>query len=123
MKKKAQEIIIDCLTEKGMTQTQLAASLGEDRRSINQQLKKRNDMKVERFVDVLEHMGYRVEIVENDDIRKVSAEYADRIVTEREPRGLFWYFDGNVYVGIDNTDGEAYCEEFSSKEDCFEWLK
>ena len=121
--KKAAEAISNCLEKKGMSQRQLAAYMGEDVRILNQQLNRRNDMKVERFIDVLEHIGFRVEIVENDGIRKVSGEYAHTIITSREPQGRFWTHEGEVYTGIDNTGGEAYCEDFASKEECFKWLK
>ena len=121
--KKAADVIIDCLAEKGMTQTQLAACMGEDVRNINQQLNRRNDMKVERFVDVLNHIGYRVEIVENDGIRKVSPEYGQEIINTKEPKGLFWYETEDNFIGIDNMVGEAAVNGFSSREECFEWLR
>lgn len=121
--KKAADTITDCLREKGMSQRQLATCMGEDVRNLNQQMNRRNDMKVERFLDVLEHIGYRVEIVDNNGIRKVSDEYAQKIIDEKEPIGLFWEFAGGIYVGIDNTNGGAFCEDFRSKEECFKWLK
>ena len=120
--KKASEAILDCLEEKKITQTQLAESMGEDRRNLNQQLHRRNDMKVERFIDLLEHLGYRLEIVDNGGIRKVSPKYASQIIETREPRGLFWTEKDGVFTGIDNTDGQAFCEDFSNKEECFKWL-
>lgn len=121
--KRAEEIIKGCLEEKKMSQRKLAACMGEDVRCLNQQLNRQKDMKVERFVDVLEYIGYRVEIVENDGIRKVSPEYAKQIVESREQRGLFWCFDDEKYIGIDNTTGEAYCEEFDDKNECFKYLR
>lgn len=120
--KKASEVILDCLLERNMSQRQLAKHMGEDVRHLNQQLVRANDMKVERFVDVLEHLGYRVEIVDNGGIRKVSGEYAKQIIETREPEGLFWVEKDGVFTGIDNTAGEAICEDFSSKEECFSWL-
>lgn len=121
--KKAADTIFDCLEEKKMSQRQLAVCMGEDVRNLNQQLNRRNDMKVERFIDVLDYIGYRVEIVENDGIRKVSENYAKQIIENREPRGRFW-FDGNkVFIGIDNTEGKVLVEEFASKEMCFDWFK
>lgn len=121
--KKAADMIIDCLEEKAMSQTQLAASMGEDVRRINQQLNRQADMKVERFTDVLDHIGYRVEVVENDNIRKVVEGYAKTIIEKKEPKGLFWYFDERVYVGIDNLEGNAIAKEFETKEECFAWLR
>lgn len=121
--KKAAETIIDCLKEKRMSQSQLARAMGEDVRIVNQQLHRHNDMKVERFIDVLEHIGYRIEIVENDGICKVSKEYAMQIIKNRKPAGLFWYIDNEIVVGIDNRNSDARIHEFCNKEECFKWLK
>lgn len=121
--KKAAEMIKACLEERGISQRQLSFRMGEDVRSLNQQLNRQSDMKVERFVEVLEHLGYRIEIIENDGIQKVSDKFAKQILEERKPLGLFWQFDGNVYTGIDNTHGDAFCEDFCSKEECFKWLR
>ena len=66
--KKAASAILSCLEEKKMSQRQLAARMGEDVRHLNQQLNRQSDMKVERFTDVLDHIGYRVEVVENGGI-------------------------------------------------------
>lgn len=40
-----------------------------------------------------------------------------------KPIGLFYTKDGKLYVGIDNTDGHAWTEEFKTKKSCFKWLK
>ena len=121
--KRAANAIITCLKEKGITQTKLAERMGEDCRYLNQQLNRLQDMKVERFADVLDYMGYRLEIVENDGIQRVSQEFAITILESKEPKGLYWYSIGQIFVGIDNTDGEVWVEEFESKEECFVWLK
>ncbi|WP_298042592.1 hypothetical protein [uncultured Clostridium sp.] len=47
---------------------------------------------------------------------------ASRIIEERSPLGLFWTKEGQWYIGIDNSRGEAFCEEFKTKEECFRWL-
>lgn len=121
--KKAADTIIACLEEKGISQRQLATRMGEDVRYLNQQLNRQKDMKVERFTDVLDHIGYRVEVVENDGIQKVSTEFAKTVIDTREPRGLFWHTDGEKFIGIDNSTGDAWTEEFDTKEECFAWLR
>jgi len=40
----------------------------------------------------------------------------------RHTRGAGYAKDGEKYIGIDNHDGEAWTEEFSSLEDCQKWL-
>lgn len=121
--KKAADTIISCLTEKGISQRQLATRMGEDVRYLNQQLNRHKDMKVERFTDVLDHIGYRVEVVENDGIQKVSLEFAETVIETKEPRGLFWCLFGDRYIAIDNKNGEAMKKDFGTKEGCFSWLK
>lgn len=121
--KKAASAILGCLEEKKMSQRQLAARMGEDVRHLNQQLNRQSDMKVERFTDVLDHIGYRVEVVENGGIQKVCEDFANSIIENREPKGLFWYQIGEVFVGIDNQHfSEPKTAEFQNKEMCWQWL-
>lgn len=121
--KKAADTIVNCLKEKSMSQSHLAAGLGEDVRYLNQQLHRQKDMKVERFTDVLDHIGYRVEVVDNEGIRKVCQEYAQKVIETGEPKGLFWTFAGGIYTAIDSTKSELFCEDFRSKEECFKWFR
>ena len=114
--------IMKCLEERKMTQKQLAKFLGEDARNINQQLRRNKDMKVKRFEEVLNCIGYKIQIVKNDGIQKVSESFALKIIEDRTTIGRFWYQEGNKVIGIDNSEGEAFTEEFNSKEECFKWL-
>lgn len=61
---KASKIIKECLKEQNMSQHELAEKLNEKPQYINQQLNRSSDMKVERFVDVLDKIGYQVEVTE-----------------------------------------------------------
>ena len=121
--KKAAETIIDCLKEKGMSQTQLAACMGEDIRILSQQLNRQNDFKVERFIDVLDHIGFRVEIVENDGIQKVAPEFARSIIDNNAPEGYFWYQVNDEYTGLCSANNSSFSATFDSKEKCFKWLR
>lgn len=40
-----------------------------------------------------------------------------------EPRGRYYLQDGDKWVGIDNSTGEAWTEEFPTKRKCLRWLK
>lgn len=121
---KAAEIIKECLKEKGISQRQLAACMGEDVRQLNQQLNRRNDMKVGRFEDVLDAIGYSLAVVDNNGIRKVSKEFAMKVIEERVPEGQFYYCTDDGYViGIDNTTKDAWVEEFWNKEECMKWFR
>ena len=40
-----------------------------------------------------------------------------------EPLGLFYLQEGGKFVGTDNSDGNAWTEEFPDKESCLQWLR
>lgn len=40
-----------------------------------------------------------------------------------QPLGLFYLQEGDKFVGIDNSDGNAWTEEFPDKESCLRWLR
>ena len=60
-------------------------------------------------------------------IRKIKPACAEIIVNARKPLGLF-YLQSNVgdgekgYVGIDNSAGHAWTEEFIDLHQCKQWL-
>ena len=58
------------------------------------------------------------------EFQRISNDEATKIVVGREPPGKFWFcVDGDcLYYGLDNADGKAYVEAFSSKRECFRWL-
>ena len=58
-------------------------------------------------------------------IQEVSEKEMSKIIDNRLPLGLFYCWDSEdkVFVGCDNTKGNAYVEEFYVKERCIEWLK
>lgn len=57
------------------------------------------------------------------DILEVTREEASSIIETRKPLGLFYLEDGDIIVGIDNSTGDAWVEEFSSFELCENWLR
>ena len=117
------ELIKESMKEQKMTQTELAKSLGEDVRVINQQLNRQHDLKAERFLEVMEHIGYRVEMVDNDGIRKVCEDMLDDIKTGNIKGDKFYVQkDNGSIIGIRVSNGDSEVEEFWNKADCFEWL-
>ena len=117
------ELVLECMKEKKMSQTELAKSLGEDVRVINQQLNRQQDLKAERFLEVMEHIGYRVEIVDNDGIRKVCEGVIDEIQCG-SVKGNMYYAekDDGTIIGIYSKAEVFEVEEFGNKADCFRWL-
>lgn len=58
-------------------------------------------------------------------ITAISNRRARKIIDSYKPLGLFIYYDKKqkVYIGIDNSSGEAYTEEFNQIRECLSWLR
>lgn len=55
--------------------------------------------------------------------KEVTAKEALGIVHTRNPIGRFYQKDGDLYIGIDNTTGDAWVEEFATLGYCLAWLE
>ena len=55
-------------------------------------------------------------------IKKITASEADCIIYSRQPFGLFYLLHDGIYVGIDNSNGHAWVEEFPNLRQCKRWL-
>ena len=51
-------------------------------------------------------------------IEKIAPSHAECIIHARKPLGLFYLQSDGIYVGIDNTTGEAWTEEFPNLRQC-----
>jgi hypothetical protein len=63
----------------------------------------------------------------NDGITELSKEDAHKMLRNEElgkyePIGLYYVQEGDVFVGIDNSNGDAWTEEFKKLIDCKRWL-
>ena len=63
-------------------------------------------------------------------IQKISQEDARRLLNScdgtgghYEPLGLFYLEEREKFVGIDNSTGDAWTEEFPDRESCLRWLR
>lgn len=56
-------------------------------------------------------------------IKKLKPIHAMAVIETRRPLGLFYVRENGVYVGIDNSTGHAWVEEFASLRQCKEWLR
>lgn len=58
------------------------------------------------------------------NILKVDEEKMERVISSKRPIGLFYAFDNSnsVYLGCDNSTGDAWVEEFRTKAKCMRWL-
>lgn len=58
-----------------------------------------------------------------DKIKRITPEKAAEIIECGEPRGLFFCKETESrYIGIDNTTGEVWMEEFRTFAECKSWL-
>jgi hypothetical protein len=55
-------------------------------------------------------------------LKEITKTDAYSIILERKPLGTFWLKEGPLYVGIDNDTGDAWTEDFPTKEQCIGWL-
>lgn len=55
-------------------------------------------------------------------LKAITQSEAKEIIDKRIPVGLFYLNDGNWYIAIDNSTGDAWTEEFKTKKECFDYL-
>lgn len=53
---------------------------------------------------------------------EVTKDVAHSIIDNFKPLGRFYMNDNGVYIGIDNSTGDCWVEEFENKNDCINWL-
>ena len=61
----------------------------------------------------------------NDTLRvkKIKPSNAKSIIDTRKPSGLYYLRVNDVYIGIDNSTGHAWTEEFQNLKHCKKWLR
>lgn len=59
----------------------------------------------------------------NSAIKEIESSYATIIIDTRQPLGLFHLMGNGVYIGIDNSTGDAWTEEFFNLRQCRKWLQ
>ena len=62
-------------------------------------------------------------IKENIRIHEILPEEADAVVNTCQPLGLFYVKLAGIYLGIDNSRGDALTESFSCLNQCKHWLR
>ncbi|MDD3230897.1 MAG: hypothetical protein PHE09_17025 [Oscillospiraceae bacterium] len=56
------------------------------------------------------------------DIQELTEEQMSEVIKTRRPTGKFYRQDGSTVVGVDNTTGDAWTEEFNDFDACIRWL-
>lgn len=54
--------------------------------------------------------------------KKINPQIAKNIIEKRSPLGMFYFKENDVFIGIDNTCGESFVEEFKDEKICLSWL-
>lgn len=58
----------------------------------------------------------------NVEVKEITSEQASIIIDTRQLSGLIYLLDNGIYIGIDNSTGNAWTEEFLNPLQCKEWL-
>ena len=61
--------------------------------------------------------------MEFNPVTCISQNEAHKIIALRGRKGLFWTIENGRYIGIDNRDGNAWTEEFDTRDECEKWLR
>lgn len=56
------------------------------------------------------------------DIKRVTPEEISQVIETRLPLGLFYCKEGDLFVGVDNSYGDAWTEDFKTLSACKKWL-
>lgn len=64
-------------------------------------------------------------VVKTDHVTEVSPIYLHCVIQKLDApasKGKFFAKEGNLYVGVDNSTGDAWTEEFTDQQNLFLWL-
>lgn len=53
---------------------------------------------------------------------EITEQTAKRIIESRYPIGIFYFKDKDIFIGIDNSNGDSFVEEFKDLDTCLAWL-
>ncbi len=56
------------------------------------------------------------------DIQELTQEQMSEVIETRKPIGKFYRQEGNTFVGVDNTTGDAWTEEFNDFGTLLLWI-
>ena len=59
----------------------------------------------------------------NPHIKRVPRRKIQKIIDSYQPHGCFLAKGGSRWIAVDNSTGDAWTEDFSSKHDAIRWLR
>lgn len=57
------------------------------------------------------------------EIKQITKLEGSKIIVNFQPVGLFIFKEDDSYIGIDNSTGDCWVEEFITEDLCMKWLK
>ena len=75
------------------------------------------------MMTIFSSIGFSPRTRKGNGITRISSEAAFKIIEERKPLGLFFRKEGDRFIGIDNSWGDAWVEEFGNLSRCVAWLQ
>jgi len=57
------------------------------------------------------------------EIQNVDSKTIAEVIETRQPLGLFLCREGQIWVAVDNSEGDAWTEDFRCKFRAVQWLK
>ena len=61
-------------------------------------------------------------LLKQHHIKLINQDEANMIIETRLPLGRFLLKGNSLYVGVDNSTGDSWVEEFAKIKDCINWL-
>jgi len=55
-------------------------------------------------------------------IKEITKEAASKVIEMRRPQGRFFHMEGDKIIGIDNSTGDAWTEEFTNMKEFLNWI-
>src|SRR5699024_12880143 len=91
--------------------------------TMEPELMKEHEKSMENGKDVfLQAVKDRKDLSELTEVNKAAMGYVIDHKEEEHTKGLYYYVDGDVVVGVDNSTHEARTEEFDHVVKCKAWL-
>lgn len=122
---KGRDIIISCVKQKNTSQHKLADAMGVSVQTINQQLAG-CDMKLEKFTEMLDYLGYRVSVEDLGAIHRVSPEMLAELANDNVDvtgNRQVWAYDSGLYKALFSQGVKHEIRLFETKDECIDYLK
>lgn len=56
-------------------------------------------------------------------VKYVTTSFAEKVIQDKDQKGIFITFENQEYIVIDNRNGEAKTKKFPNLQQAFEWAR